>query len=151
MSNGMGIEVFQKMLQQREDRRKQLRTELEALEGEIQSIQHTQSLYMKEHGIPELPQAPLLDHKLSLTKRREKALIEWAERNNNTLIPKEAKHALIAAGLVKPGKGAGWIVYGTIANMDCWEKLDPGKYRLERPVVIEDEFGQSIGKLIPVR
>lgn len=129
-TNGWGIQIFQDMLAQREGRRQQLRSELESLESEIKSIQQTQSLYMKEHDIPELPETPLLNYKLSLTKRREKALIEWTERNNNILRPKEAKHALVAAGLIKPGKGAGWIVYGTIANMDCWEKLDPGVYKL---------------------
>lgn len=129
--NGSGaMELIQKMLEGREAKRKELRVQLEEIEREVQAIQHTRSLYMKEHGIPDLTQAPLLEHGLSLTKRRGLALIEWAERNNGILIPKEAKSALIAAGLVRPGKGAGWIVYSTINNMECWEKIEPGKYRL---------------------
>ena len=138
-TNGWGIQVFQEMLEQREGRREQVKSELQALEAEIQSIQHTQKLYMKEHGIPEFQETPLLDHNLSLTKRREKALIEWTERNNDILRPKEAKHALVAAGLIKPGKGAAWIIYGTIANMDCWEKLEPGVYKL-----LKDEDGNPL-------
>jgi hypothetical protein len=129
-TNGWGIGIFQEMLGQREERRKKLRSELEELEKDIQSIQHTQRLYMIEHGIPELPQAPLLEHNLSLTKRRGNALIEWAERNKGILVVKEAKRSLVAAGLIKPGRGVGWITYGTIANMDCWEKIKPGVYKL---------------------
>ena len=129
--NGSGaIELFHKMLEARETKRNELTTQLGELEQEIQSIQHTYQLYRKEQGIPEIPQAPLFEHGLSLTKRRQQALIAWAERNNRMLIPKEAKKALIAAGLAKPGKSAGWILYGTIANMECWEKLKPGQYRL---------------------
>jgi hypothetical protein len=129
--NGSGdMELFQNMLRDREAKRKELRAQLEELEHEIQAIRYTQRLYMKEQGIPELPQAPLLDQGLSLTKRRERALVEWAERNSGLLVPKEAKKALIAAGLIQPGKGAGWIVYGTLANMDCWDKIRPGRYRL---------------------
>jgi len=132
--NGSGaVEVFLKMIERRESKRKELRASLDEVEQEIQAIQHTFKLYRKEHGIPELPQAPLLEHGLSLTKRREQALIQWADNNNGLLIPKEAKQALIAAGLIKPGKGAGWIVYGTINNMECWEKLGPGRYRLQHP------------------
>jgi len=150
MMNGAGaIEVFYKMLEGRETRRKELRTELEDLEKDILSIQHTLKLFMKEHGIPELPQIPLLEHGLSLTKRRGRALIEWAERNGGILVPKQAKQALIAAGLIKPGKGAGWILYGTLNNMDCWEKIEPGKYRLTSEV-LEDEFGRPAGRLTPI-
>lgn len=146
--NGSGaIELFYKMLEDREAKRKDLTTQLEELEREIRSIQHTYQLYKKEHGILELPKAPLFEHGLSLTKRRQQALIEWAERNNGILIPKEAKKALIAAGLIKAGKGAGWIVYGTIANMECWEKIEPGKYRLQHPETPEDEYGRPIGRL----
>lgn len=129
-TNGWGIEIFQEMLRDRENRQKQLNLELEELEKDIKSIRHTQRLYMKEHGIPELPEAPLFDHNVSLTRRRGKALIEWAERNKGILVVKEAKRSLVAAGLIKPGKGVGWIAYGTIANMDCWEKIEPGVYRL---------------------
>lgn len=61
----------------------------------------------------------LFDHNISLIKRRGKALIEWAERNNGILNVKEAKRSLVATGLTKTGKGVGCIAYGTIANMDC--------------------------------
>jgi hypothetical protein len=149
--NGSGaIELFHKMLQDRETRRKELITQVQELEQEIHSIQHTYQLYKKEQGIPDLPPMPLFEQGLSLTKRRQQALIEWANGNKGTLIPKEAKKALIAAGLIRPGKGAGWIVYGTIANMECWEKLEPGKYRLQLPEILEDEFRRPIGKLVPI-
>ena len=142
--NGRGtIEYLQTMLQNRKAQQKEL-------EREIQSIEHTLKLAMKEHGVIELPEAPLFEHGLSLTKKRGQALIQWAERNQGILIPKEAKQALIATGLLKPGKGAAWIVYGTINNMDCWEKIKPGKYRLQKSTVIEDEFGRPVGKLGPV-
>ncbi|MFH1560828.1 MAG: hypothetical protein ABID84_05410 [Chloroflexota bacterium] len=146
MNGSSGIETFRRMIEVRETKRKELKTELDALDREIESIQLTQALYMKEHGIPTLSEQPLLEHGLSLTKKREKALREWAERNNGILIPKEAKHALIAAGLVKTGKGAGWIVYGTINNMECWEKIHPGKYRLVK-LSLPQEDGRK--NLIP--
>jgi len=129
-TNGWGIAIFQEMLRQRQEKAKELRSQLQELEQEIESIQHTQRLYMKEHAISELPETPLFDHKLSLTKRRGRALIEWAERNNGILVVREAKQSLVAAGLIKPGKGVGWIAYGTIANMDCWERIKPGVYKL---------------------
>lgn len=129
--NGTGnIEVFQKMLDQRDNKRKELEAQLDEIEKEIQSIQHTRSLFMKEHGIPEFSPAPLLEHGLSLTKKRQRALIEWAERNKGVLIPKTAKNTLIANGLLKSGRGASWIIYGTINNMECWEKIKPGMYQL---------------------
>ena len=144
MNGSGGIEVFQTMLEHRESRLKELKEQAEELEREVDSIRHTLDMYMRDHGIPTISPAPLLEHGLTLTKRRERALIQWAEGNQNILIPKEAKKALIAAGLIKPGKGAGWIVYGTISNMDCWQKLQPGVYRLDYPEVIEDEFGNRM-------
>ncbi|MBI4234382.1 MAG: hypothetical protein HY686_08075 [Chloroflexi bacterium] len=149
MNGSSSIELFQNMLDKRLQRMKELEEEMRELKSEIDSIQHTYTLHKKEMGIPDLAQAPLLEHGLSLTKRRAQALIQWAERNNGILIPKEAKKALIAAGLLRAGKGAGWIVYGTITNMDCWEKIQPGKYRLQQPKVLKDEFGRSIGRLTP--
>ena len=51
--NGMrSVELFQKMLRAREDRRKELRKELEELEQEIQSIQQACGLYLKEQSSP---------------------------------------------------------------------------------------------------
>ncbi len=148
MNGSGGIEIFQRMLDQREAKRKQLCAQLDELENEIQSIQHTYKLYKKEHAIPELAQAPLLEHGQSLTKRRGTALVQWAEQNGRVLVVKEAKKALIAAGLLKAGPGAGWIAYGTVSNMDCWEKIQPGKYRLISET-LEDESGQPIGRLTP--
>jgi hypothetical protein len=70
-------------------------------------------------------------------------LIEWAERHNGILVVKEAKRALLAAGLIKPGKGVGWMTYGTIANMDCWEKIEPG---VSTSLKIKDGQVFSLGK-----
>lgn len=148
--NGSGmIEWFQTVLTKGEARRKELRVQLEEIEREMDAIQLAYKRFLKDHGIPELPQATTLLKDKSLTKRRGAALVEWARNNNDILLPKEAKKALIAAGLLKAGKGAGWIVYGTIASMDCWEKIEPGKYRLNPPQLVEDEFGRPVGRLIP--
>ncbi len=122
--NGRGIvEGLQRMLQERTVRQKEL-------ERDIECIEYTLKLVMKEHGVIELPEAPLFEHGLSLTKKRRRALIAWAERNQGILVPKLAKQALIAAELINPGKGAAWIIYGTLSGMECWEKIEPGKYRL---------------------
>jgi len=130
MNGRGGVELFQQMLETRKAKGKELRSQLDEVEKEIQSIQHTLNLYLKERGITQLSPAPLFEHGMSLTKKRGQALVQWAEKNNGILIPKEAKEALIAAGLVKAGKGAAWIVYGTLNNMECWDKIEPGKYRL---------------------
>lgn len=133
MNGTNALEVFRGMLTARTEKRKAIQEQLDRLSGEIEAIETAFKLYMKDHGIPELPQETITTTDMpSLTKRRGKALVDWAEQNNGMLLPKEAKKALIAAGLVRPGKGAGWIVYGTINNMECWEKVRPGVYRLTK-------------------
>lgn len=84
----------------------------------------------KRYYQPGISEVPLFDHNICLITRRGKSLIEWAERNNGILNVKEAKGSLVAAGLIKPGKRVGSIAYGTIAHMDCWEKVDKGVYKL---------------------
>ncbi len=127
--NGNGtIEIFKKMLENRETKAKELHAQLDELEKELEAIRLIFRLHMKEHGIPELSPAPLLEHGLSLSKRREQALIQWAERNNGTLVIKDARRALEAAGLAKSSQT--WVIYGVIYDMDCWERIDRGKYRL---------------------
>lgn len=133
MNGSNAIEVFHVLLAGRTAKRKELQAQLDQVSREVEAIEIAYKLYREDHGILELPQEDTTARDApSLTKRREKALIDWAHQNDGVLLPKKAKNALIAAGLVKPGKGAGWIVYGTINNMDCWEKMRPGVYRLTK-------------------
>ena len=70
MNGSTGLEMFENMLLARTTRQKALRAQLEALDQEIQSIEHSRQLYMNDHGIETLRPSPLFDQGLSLTKRR---------------------------------------------------------------------------------
>jgi len=127
----MGAAALSEHLKTCIEKRQKLRTQLDKVEQEIQSVLHTLKLCMEAHSMPELLHAPSSERGgLSLTKRREMALIQWAQKNNSNLVVKEAKRALMAGGLLPPGESARWIIYGRISNMECWEKVKPGVYHL---------------------
>lgn len=144
--NGTGfIQELMEMVTRRAKVIEQLEAQLEDAKQESEAIRLTLRLHLKDHSIPELlTETDSEPSGTSLTKRRGAALVTWAKAHNGILRPKEAKKALVAAGLIKPGPGAGWIIYGTLPGMECWEKLEPGVYKLigYQPQLTNSDNGQ---------
>ncbi len=109
-----------------------LRGELRETEAELQAVTKTLQLLTKGRGREEQEIESKVEafiHELHGLTQVE-ALIKLAKANGNRFKTKDAKHILVAAGLIKSRKNAANILFTTTQRSGKFMRVAPGEYEL---------------------
>jgi hypothetical protein len=107
------------------------------LETQIQSVEDSIAAYREHHNmlVLDAPAHGVNGVHLTLTSRRTAFMRDSARRNGGRLVLREARDAMIQAGLFRDVRQYRQQIGRIIADMECWDRIrgQRGAYRLVFP------------------